>query len=74
MMKHRSSNLLSNILEVKVSIITPHEASQCNEKFRQRRMYVDKVLGLDIFRREFTEMDFIESDVCHRAELNSRTQ
>ena len=39
---------LSNILEVKLSIVAEDKSGQRNEKFRQRWVYIYKVLRLDI--------------------------
>ncbi len=42
------SYILGNVLEVKISIISKYEAGKGYKKFCERRVNINKVLGLDI--------------------------
>ncbi len=57
----RSSDSLSNILEIKMPIIPKQKRGQGNQQLRQRGMHVNKVLCLDIPACEFAEVDFVKS-------------
>lgn len=52
--------LLSDLLEVKVPIIATNESHESQEEFCKRRMHVDVVLGLDIFRSELSKVNLVK--------------
>jgi hypothetical protein len=53
-------DILSNVLEVKVSIVTRDETGKCDQKFRKRWMHINKILALNILRRKLSEVYFVE--------------
>jgi len=44
--------ILANVLEVKITIKSSQPASQCDEEFGERRVYIHEKPALDIFARE----------------------
>lgn len=56
-----NSDSLSNVLEVELSVKTTNESSEGDQKFGQGWVDVDVVLRLYVFRRELSEMDFVEA-------------
>jgi hypothetical protein len=52
---------LSNILEIKVTVISENESSESYQQLGKWWMHIDKILGLDIFRRKFSKVHFVET-------------
>jgi len=52
---------LSNILEIKVTVISENESSESYQQLGKWWMYIDKILGLYIFRRKFSKVHFVET-------------
>jgi hypothetical protein len=55
------THVLSNVLEVKVAVITKDKTSESDQQFGEWWVYVDKILGFDILGREFAKVHLVES-------------
>jgi hypothetical protein len=60
-------HVLSNLREIKVTLITRHESREGDQKFGQWGVDVHEISGLDISRGELAKMYFVESgESCSR--------
>jgi hypothetical protein len=53
-------HVLSNLREIKVTLITRHESREGDQKFGQWGVDVHEISGLDISRGELAKMYFVE--------------
>ena len=54
--------VVSNVLELEVSVKADEPAGQTVEQLREWRVDVEVVLALDVMRRELAEVDFVEAE------------
>lgn len=54
--------VLSDILEVEVSIESGQPTGECDQELGKRRVYIHEELALDVFAGEATEVNLIEDD------------
>ena len=51
---------LSNVLEVKLSVITEQKACKGDEELRKWRVHIDEVRGFDVFSCKASKVHFVE--------------
>lgn len=57
----RKRHSLCDVLEIKLAIVTKDKSSQCYQQLGEWWVHIDKVLRFDVFRGEFSEMDFVKA-------------